>query len=288
MTVREGAVAHDVEIVQAKRDRDARSDLEEFTVALPGGGTVPLSTVAIVEETRGWSTITQVDGVRTVTVQADVDGRIGNADAIVAAVVAEFLPGLAEGMPSLSYAIGGQSANSAETVASILRGFLIGLVGIFVVLSYMFRSYIEPLIVMATIPLAFLGAIWGHVLMGYNISMPSLVGAASLAGIVVNNSILLVQVTKERAMEGLAVSEAAGLAARARFRPIFVSVTTTIMGMAPLLLETSTQAQTLKPLVISVVFGLLVSTVLVLLVLPALYAILDDFGLSRARAKGKP
>jgi multidrug efflux pump subunit AcrB len=288
MTVREGAVAHDVEIVQAKRDRDARSDLEEFTVALPGGGTVPLSTVALVEETRGWSTITHVDGVRTVTVQADVDGRIGNADAIVAAVVAEFLPGLAEGMPSLSYAIGGQSANSAETVASILRGFLIGLVGIFVVLSYMFRSYIEPLIVMATIPLAFLGAIWGHVLMGYNISMPSLVGAASLAGIVVNNSILLVQVTKERAMEGLAVSEAAGLAARARFRPIFVSVTTTIMGMAPLLLETSTQAQTLKPLVISVVFGLLVSTVLVLLVLPALYAILDDFGLSRARAKGKP
>ena len=285
MTVREGDVAHEVEIVQAARDRDTRSDLEEFTIALPGGGAVPLATVAAIEEARGWSTITHVNGVRTVTVQADVDGRIGNADAIVAAVATGFLPDLVRSMPGLSFAIGGQSANSAETVASILRGFLIGLVGIFVVLSYMFRSYAEPLIVMATIPLAFLGAIWGHVLMGYNISMPSLVGAASLAGIVVNNSILLVQVTKERALEGLAVSEAAGLAARARFRPIFVSVTTTIMGMAPLLLETSTQAQTLKPLVISVVFGLLASTVLILLVLPALYAILDDFGLSRARTK---
>ncbi|GGK51091.1 efflux RND transporter permease subunit [Salinarimonas ramus] len=285
MTVREGDVAHEIEIVQAAADRDARADLEAFTIALPGGGTVPLSTVATIEEAQGWSTITHVNGVRTVRVQAEVDGRIANADAIVTAIARDFLPDLTGSLPGTSFAIGGQSANSAETVASILRGFAIGLVGIFVVLSFMFRSYVEPLIVMATIPLAFLGAIWGHVLMGYDISMPSLVGAASLAGIVVNNSILMVQVTKERALEGLAVAEAAGLAARARFRPIFVSVSTTIMGMAPLLLETSTQAQTLKPLVISVVFGLLASTVLVLMVLPALYAILDDFGLSRSKPK---
>ena len=112
--------------------------------------------------------------------------------------------------------------------------------------------------------------------------MPSLVGAASLAGIVVNNAILLIEVIKEKAGLEVTVAEAAGLAVRARFRPIFVSVTTTILGMAPLLLETSTQAQTLKPLVISVVFGLLTSTTLVLLVLPALYAILAELGLARA------
>jgi len=108
------------------------------------------------------------------------------------------------------------------------------------------------------------------------------VGAASLAGIVVNNAILLIEVIKDKAGPEVTVAEAAGLAVRARFRPIFVSVTTTILGMAPLLLETSTQAQTLKPLVISVVFGLLTSTTLVLLVLPALYAILAELGLARA------
>ncbi|WP_349371232.1 efflux RND transporter permease subunit [Salinarimonas sp.] len=287
-TVREGDVAHEIEIVQAGRDRDARADLEDFTVALPDGASVPLSTVARIEEARGWSAVTHVDGVRTITVQADVDVRRGNADAIVRALTEEFLPELVRETPGVRFAVGGQSANSAETVASILRGFLIGLVGIFVVLSYGFRSYLEPLIVMAAIPLAFIGAIWGHVLTGFDISMPSLVGTASLAGIVVNNAILLVHVTRERVADGLSMAEAAGAAARARFRPIFVSVSTTIMGLAPLLLETSTQAQTLKPLVISVVFGLLASTVLILLVLPAFYAILGDFGAARVETKERP
>jgi multidrug efflux pump subunit AcrB len=115
--------------------------------------------------------------------------------------------------------------------------------------------------------------------------MPSLVGAASLAGIVVNNAILLVQVIKERMSEGIAVARAASLASRARFRPIVVSVSTTLIGMVPLLFEASTQAQTLKPLVISVVFGLFAATVLVLVVLPALYAILDDMGLLKGSSR---
>jgi multidrug efflux pump subunit AcrB len=189
--------------------------------------------------------------------------------------------------PGLAFEIGGQSANSAETTRSILRGFLIGLVGIYLVLSFQFRSYIEPVIVMATIPLAFVGVVLGHMAMGYNISMPSLVGAASLAGIVVNNAILLVQVIAARAADGLDLARAAGAASRARFRPILVSVSTTIIGLLPLLAETSTQAQTLKPLVISVVFGLLSATLLVLLVLPALYAILGDLGLSPRGASAK-
>ena len=127
-----------------------------------------------------------------------------------------------------------------------------------------------------TIPMAFLGVVWGHYLIGYNISMPSLVGAASLSGIVVNNAILLIGVIKERVSDTKSVIDAASEAVRSRFRPIFVSVSTTIMGMAPLLTETSTQAQTLKPLVISVVFGLLASTVLVRIVVPSLYAIVND------------
>ncbi|MBU1827551.1 MAG: efflux RND transporter permease subunit, partial [Alphaproteobacteria bacterium] len=274
--VRRGDLAWDLEVRLTDSDRKARADLSVFEIALPGGGTVPLASIATITEARGWGSITRRNGLRTLTVAADVDGRIGNADAITARLAEGFLPGLVASTPGLVFDIGGQAANSAETVASILRGFLIGLVGIYLVLSFQFRSYVEPLIVMITIPLAFLGVIWGHVLMGYNISMPSLVGAASLAGIVVNNAILLVGVINARRAQGASATLAAGEAVRSRFRPIFVSVSTTIMGMAPLLLETSTQAQTLKPLVISVVFGLLAATVLILLVLPAFYAALED------------
>lgn len=284
--VRNGDIAHEVEVVLARDDRDALADLDEFTIVLADGSEVPLRSVVEIAEGRGWDSIKQVDGRRTLTVQADVDGRTGNADAITARMAAGFLPDLVAATPGLRFDVEGQAANSAETVASILRGFLVGLVGIYVVLSFQFRSYLEPFIVMITIPLAFLGVVWGHVAMGYNISMPSLVGAASLAGIVVNNAILLVEVVKDRSGAGLSVAEAAGHAARARFRPIFVSVSTTIMGMAPLLAETSTQAQTLKPLVISVVFGLLASTLLIILVVPSLYAIFDDFGLARISPRG--
>lgn len=149
-------------------------------------------------------------------------------------------------------------------------------------LSFQFRSYIEPFIAMLSIPLAFIGVVLGHLIMGYNISMPSLIGAASLAGIVVNNAILLIQVVKRRAGEGMDLARAAGQASRERLRPILVSVSTTMMGLAPLLLERGAQAQTLKPLVISIVFGLFSSTVLVLVVLPAFYAILGDLGIAKA------
>jgi multidrug efflux pump subunit AcrB len=274
--IRRADLAWDLEVRLPDIERVTRADLNDFKIALPDGVTVPLSSIVTIDEARGWGGITRRNGLRTLTIAADVDGRIGNADAITAQLVDGFLPDLVSATPGLDFEVGGQAANSAETVASILRGFLIGLVGIYIVLSFQFRSYVEPIIVMITIPLAFLGVIWGHVLMGYNISMPSLVGAASLAGIVVNNAILLVGVINERRAAGLPAALAAGEAVRSRFRPIFVSVSTTIMGMAPLLFETSTQAQTLKPLVISVVFGLLAATVLILLVLPAFYAALED------------
>jgi len=283
-TVQAGDISHEIEIEQTPADRDSRDDLAAFEVLLPDGARIPLTTVARIEEARGWGRIAHVDGRRTLTVAADVDGRIGNADAIVGALADGALPGIVRDYPGMSFAIEGQNANSAETMGSILRGFLVGLVGIYVVLSFQFRSYVEPAVVMLTIPLALVGVVLGHVAMGYNISMPSIMGAASLAGIVVNNAILLVQVIKRHAAEGIDRAMAAGLASRERFRPIVVSVSTTLMGLVPLLLETSTQAQTVKPLVISVVFGLLSATVLVLVVLPALYAILGDLRRGTARA----
>ncbi|WP_288938587.1 efflux RND transporter permease subunit [uncultured Roseovarius sp.] len=280
-TVQDGDVSHEIELEQSPVDRNAFDDLTTFELSLPDGTRIPLTTATTIEETRGWGRITHVDGQRTVTVAADVDGRIGNADEIVTELNTGFLLDLVDSVPGLQVRIEGQNANSAQTMGSILRGFLIGLVGIYVILSFQFRSYLEPIIVMMTIPLALVGVVLGHLAMGYNISMPSIMGAASLAGIVVNNAILLVQAIDDHKSKGAAPAQAVGSASRDRFRPIVVSVTTTIMGMAPLLLETSIQAQTVKPLVISVVFGLLSATLLVLLVLPAFYAILDDFRVTK-------
>ncbi len=276
-----GAESYEIQVRQAEQDRDDLGELTDFTIMLADGRQVPLNTVANMERGRGWAKVTRIDGERTITVEANVDGRKGNAQAIVSHAQATILPELLKRYPGIDFEIKGQVTRSGQTAASIQRGLLIGLIGIFVILSFQFGSYIEPIIVMTAVPLAFLGALWGHVLMGYAISMPSLVGAASLAGIVVNNSILMVQFIKSHAAAGLDIAAAAGQASRDRFRAIFVTASTTIVGILPLLAETSTQAQVLKPLVISVGFGLLASTVLVLVAVPTLYAILDDFGVTR-------
>jgi multidrug efflux pump subunit AcrB len=156
---------------------------------------------------------------------------------------------------------------------------VLGIFGVYFLLSFQFRNYREPLVVLMNIPLALIGVVWGHKLMGLDITMPSMIGFVSLAGVVVNDSILLVEFVKRRCLEGMSLHEAAGQAVRDRFRAIFLTSITTVAGMLPLLSETSLQAQVLVPLVASVVFGILSSTLLLLLVLPAAYSIMEDFGL---------
>jgi HAE1 family hydrophobic/amphiphilic exporter-1 len=162
----------------------------------------------------------------------------------------------------------------------MVKGFIVGLVGVFLLLSFLFRSYAEPIVVMLIIPLSLTGTIFGHMAMGLNFSMPSMLGYVALAGVVINNSILLVDFIKNNHGGATTVAQAASSAARARFRAIFLTSLTTVAGLTPILLETSLQAQILIPLVASLVFGLVYAGFIVLFVLPALYAILDDFGLS--------
>ncbi|MDZ7811506.1 MAG: efflux RND transporter permease subunit [Arhodomonas sp.] len=268
-------------------DRDSLGDLADQTITLPGGERVPLGEVAEIREHRDWARINRIDGRRTVTVEANVDARLSSGQAIVDDLRGQWLTRFQAEHPGVDVTFEGQVARSAETGGSIARGLLIGLVAIFVILSFQFRSYAEPLIVMLSIPLAFIGAIWGHVLMGYYLSMPSLIGAAGLAGIVVNNAILLIQFIKGHRERGLPAVEAAGRASRERLRAILISSSTTVAGLLPILLETSTQADAIKPLVVSVVFGLLTATVLVLLVIPALYVLFDDWGWARSDDGGE-
>ncbi|MEZ5549984.1 MAG: efflux RND transporter permease subunit [Pseudomonadales bacterium] len=273
----------DVEILvrQDVRDRSSLDDLADQTIVLPDGRQVPLDVVVQTHDQRDWAMITRLDGRRTVTVQANVDAQEASAQAVVSAMRANWLAQFQERHPQVAVSFQGQVARSAETGGSIVRGLLIGLLGVYIILSFQFRSYAEPFIVMLAIPLAFVGAVWGHVLLGWYISMPSLIGAASLAGIVVNDAILLIQFIKEHRGKGLSASVAAVRASRDRLRAILITSTTTIAGLLPLLAETSVQSASIKPLVISVVFGLLTTTVLVLVVIPAVYVLFDDWGWTR-------
>jgi multidrug efflux pump subunit AcrB len=275
-----GPESYEIDVRVDPRDKDSLADLEDFTVTAADGRQVPLGAVATLTWARGFARINRVDRKRTVTLQGDVDTEIANASAIVADTRARFLPELERRYPGVAVRFEGQEKEAGTTGASIRNAFTFGLVGVFLLLSFMFRSYIEPLVVMVAIPMGLVGVVWGHLAMGLELSMPSAVGFVSLTGVVVNDSILLVEFVKRRTGEGRPVPEAARLASRQRFRAVLLTSLTTVMGLSPLLAEHSLQAQVLKPLVTSLAFGLAASTLMVLFVVPALYVILDDLGLS--------
>ncbi|MEO1725203.1 MAG: efflux RND transporter permease subunit, partial [Pseudomonadota bacterium] len=281
-TVQIGTMGWNVEVTLAPRDRVGPDDLEDFPVVTPAGAQVPLSAVAEIETGSGHAVLRRIEGRPTATVTGDVDTAIGNADEIVRDTLARFLPSLLKGYPDLTVTIGGQHAAAEETAISMVTGLVIGLAIVFAVLSLQLRSYVEPLVVMVLIPFALIGAVAGHFVLGIAISMPSMLGLASLAGIVVNDSILLVHVIKAERARGRIISEAATVAAMMRFRAIFLTSITTIAGVAPLLFETSLQAQPLIPMIVSIAFGMVATTLLILLVVPAFYAALDDLDLAAA------
>ncbi|MCK4867329.1 MAG: efflux RND transporter permease subunit, partial [Alphaproteobacteria bacterium] len=274
--------AHDVSVRLASLDRNSIEDIGHIQIRAADGGLVPLSAVAIVDETRGFARIHRVNGQRTVTVQGTLDTNVANAREIMAALRKEFVPRLKEKYPGIRLVSQGQDKETAETGNSLQTNLLIGLVGIFLVLTFQFRDYVQPFAVLLAIPMGLIGVVWGHLALGLNLSMPSLVGFATLAGVVVNDNILLVGFAKERLKEGDSVAGAMQQAARERFRPIVLTSLTTIAGLLPLLMETSTQAQLLIPLVASIAFGLLTATVMSLFLVPVFFVILDDVKLLKS------
>jgi len=277
--IQRGDEAYEIRVSLDEASRSSLGDFDRFPIFHPvSGASIPLSSIADVEQDRSYSRIHRVNNIRTVSVFADVDTSRINAGNVLKHVEASLVPLLAKKYPGVTVGLEGEAKNSAVTMGSLKRGFLLGLFGVFLLLSLQFKSYLEPIVVMVAIPLAFIGVIWGHLIMGINLTMPSVVGAISLAGIVVNDSILLVEFTKMKVAAGEALHDAAAAASRDRFRAIFLTSFTTVAGVFPLLLETSMQAQVLIPIVVSIAFGISMSTVLVLLFLPALYAIFEDFG----------
>ncbi|QEG24677.1 efflux RND transporter permease subunit [Mariniblastus fucicola] len=277
--IQAGVDQYEINVQFAPESRDTLQSFYDFQFILADGDRIPLQSVADVELTYGWSKISRVDGWRTVTLIADTDTDLVNTTKLMNAYKAEFVPELNSKYSGLTVSLGGEAERSSETGSSMVSLFLLGMFGVYAILCFQFESWLEPLIVMAAIPMSLIGMIFGHMLMGMDVSMPSLIGFVSLAGIVVNDSILLVLFLKKARAEGKPYEESARSASRLRFRAIMLTSITTMAGLLPLTLEKSTQAQVLVPTAVSIVFGLLSSTILVLIVIPCVYVALCDLGL---------
>jgi hydrophobic/amphiphilic exporter-1 (mainly G- bacteria), HAE1 family len=265
-----------------RASRDTVTDIAYFPVIIGPEVSVPLGAIAQIESSRSFARISRVDGIRTATVRGNVNRETVNAAALMSRFRQEKQPELEQQYPEMRFRAGGEAEESAATLGSMGHGLIIGLLGIFVLLSLQFKSYIEPVIVMLAIPFAFVGVVWGYTLIGSPLSSQSLLGLVSLAGVVVNDSILLVMFIKQAHARGLTSVEAACRASRDRFRAVLLTSVTTIAGLVPIMFETSRQAQSLIPIATSIVFGIIASTILVLVVLPPIYAVLADFGILRA------
>ena len=189
---------------------------------------------------------------------------------------ANFLPGLVERYPGLTFALEGQEKRTRESLDSIKSGYFLAMMGIFLLLASQFRSYIQPVIIMMAIPFGLIGAILGHLVLGMEFTIVSVFGIVALSGIVVNDSLILIDFINRAVASGMDLDKAVIESGRARFRPVLLTSVTTVAGLFPLLLERSFQAQFLVPMAVSLCFGLMVATFLTLLYVPALYLIVED------------
>ena len=286
LTVQQNNEQVDIAVRVDEFARDASiQDLQDLAVTAANGRLVPLSSVADFEQKKAFSRIQRVNGVNTVTVTGNINSSIANAREIMQQFNNDFMVSSKKTFPQVSFVSQGQDKESADTGSSLVQFFAIGIVGIYLILSLLFKSYTLPLAVMFAIPMGWIGVVGGHLLLGLDLTIPSLVGFATLAGIVVNDNILLVNFIRENSAKNQHLQLACTNAVHSRFRAIFITSLTTLAGLFPLLMESSTQAQFLIPLVASIAFGLLATTLLASIVVPSVIMILDDMRLFSSEKK---
>nr|WP_276529227.1 efflux RND transporter permease subunit [Vibrio aestuarianus] len=256
-------------------------ELKDLMVTASNGRLVPLSAVADFEEQQTFSRINRINGINTVTVQGNINTQIANSREIMQQFYTTFVPNAKKNFPDVSFVSQGQDKESTDTGSSLQTFFAMGVIGIYLILTFLFQSYTQPIAVLLAIPMGWIGVVWGHLGMGIDLTIPSLVGFATLAGIVVNDNILLVTFIKENIAKGVSLMDACREAVHDRFRAIFITSLTTFAGLLPLLTESSTQAQFLIPLIASIAFGLISATLLASIIVPCVLLILDDLGLSK-------
>lgn len=270
----EGQDEVEVRIMLPDEERDRQESLQSFPVVTPQGAVVPLSNVIDLESRRGLELLRHTDGRLGIHVTADVDPTRTNANQVTAQLEESFLPDLVQQF-GINYSLKGKAEEQRDTAADMQIGALVGITLMYLVLTWVFGSYSWPLAVMAAIPFGLTGAIFGHWLLGLDLTILSLFGFFGLSGIVVNDSIILVTFYQELRRQGQSRHSALVDAACLRLRAVLLTSLTTIAGLLPLLFETSLQAQFLIPMAVSISFGLAFATLLVLLVIPVLLSLIE-------------
>ncbi len=267
-----------------ENERANERNLEEMLIKTPNGGWVPLAEITTVTRTSADTSITRQNRRRTITVKANVvplqDTRL-----IIAALKKSILPQLEQQFPGLHWSFQGRQVNSQKSVASLATGFLFALGGIYILLAIPFGSYSQPLIVMSAIPFGIIGAIYGHMLLGYSLSLASMMGMVALSGVVVNDSLILVHYANQRKGEGENIKKAVIFAGTQRFRPVLLTTLTTFCGLTPMIFETSRQAKFIIPMAISLGFGIIFATTITLLLIPSFYLAIHDLYTLATRQK---
>ncbi len=267
-------------------ERNSIEHLESMRVRAPNGDDIPFEEVGEMTVGKGFDSIIRVDGDRSVTVTAKVDKDMLDPGEVTREVVTTIMPELKERYPQVKFQLQGNSREQGEAMLSLAKGLLFALFAIYALLAIPLRSYSQPLIIMSVIPFGIVGAIVGHLLLGKAVSVLSICGIIALSGVVVNDSLIMVDFVNRARKEGHNLIEAAISAGTQRFRAIVLTSLTTFMGLLPIVFERSLQAQIVIPMAISLAFGILFATIITLLLVPSLYLILDDIrGLFRKQAK---
>ncbi len=265
----------DVIVRYPAEDRDSISGLRRLNIRTASGVDVPLSTVASIETGRGLSSINRVDRRRVVSVEADVDKSTANIEGIKADLTA-FAEQIQVQYPDIRMSLEGEAREQRQSFASLRVGLLFVLLVIYALLAIPFRSYLQPFLVMAVIPFGVVGGVLGHMVMGMSLSIMSYMGMLALCGVVVNDSLVLVDWVNRKRREGMSLIDAVRSSGMARFRAVILTSLTTFLGLLPLIFESSTQAQFLIPMAVSLGYGIIFATVVTLILIPVNYLVLED------------
>ncbi|MFO7613368.1 MAG: efflux RND transporter permease subunit, partial [Bacteroidales bacterium] len=269
------------------QERISEYSLEEMIIKAPNGTEILLRDAVTITRGRAYTDINRRQGRRIVTVTADVNPR-SQTGQILASVRSEYLPGLQQKYPGLTFSFEGRQADQRESMQALFRGLLMALLVIFAMLAIPLNSYVQPVIIMVAIPFGIVGAVIGHLIMGYSLSVLSMFGVVALSGVVVNASLVLIDFASRRRTSGMNALEAIHASAIHRFRPILLTTLTTFGGLAPMIFETSRQARFLIPMALSLGFGIVFATLITLILVPAFYMILEDLRGFTAKAASEP
>ncbi len=258
-----------------KDERVSEYNLEEMILRTPSGGEIPLRYAVTVNRGRAYTDINRRDGRRIVTATADVRPR-SKAGQVVEALKADTLLELEKKYPGLTFSFEGRQADRQESMQSLMRGLMVALLVIYAMLAVPLNSYVQPLVIMMAVPFGIVGAVLGHLIMGYSLSVISMFGVVALTGVVVNDSLVLIDFANRSKHAGMSPRDAVHQAGIHRFRPIILTTLTTFGGLSPMIFETSRQARFLIPMALSLGYGILFATLITLVLVPSLYLIVED------------